>query len=58
MKLVCMLLLAGALVGCGESKLDRGARGAAIGAGAGAAGGALTGNSATGGPCSEARRVC
>ena len=37
------------LVGCGESKVDRGVSGAAIGAAAGAAGGALTGNSAVGG---------
>jgi osmotically inducible lipoprotein OsmB len=34
------------LAACGESKLDRGASGAAIGAGAGAAAGAATGQGA------------
>ena len=49
MKLIYLPILACVLVGCGESKVDRGVSGAAIGAAAGAAGGAVTGNSAVGG---------
>ena len=38
-----------AVAACGESKLDRGVSGAAIGAGAGAAASTVTGGSTTGG---------